>query len=315
MRYENHVILGAGGAITHSLVPELIRNKERITLVSRSGRALSGTTPVAADATVYEDLLDVVPDGSVVYLLVGLPYDITVWRDMWPRVMDTAIRVCEERQCLLVFLDNVYMYGSVDGPMTEETPHRPTSKKGRVRAQIAEALIEAYESGRIRGIIARSADFYGPGAEKNGVPNVLIIDRMVQGKRPQWLADAKTVHSLTYTTDCGRALPLLAADERAHNQIWHLPTAHPPITMEQFAALCAEQLDVRPKVSVLGSLALRLGGLFDSTIRELPEMLYQNRSDYVFDSTKFERHFSFEPTSYEQGITETVAYHRGLVRR
>lgn len=314
MEYENHVIIGAGGAITHSLVPELIRNKERITLISRSGRALPGTNPVAADATVYEDLLEAVPQGSAVYLLVGLPYEVTVWRAMWPRVMDTVIRVCEAKECLLVFFDNVYMYGPVDGPMTEDTPYRPTSEKGRVRAQIAESLTNAYDSGRIRGIIARSADFYGPGAEKTGIPNFLVVDRMLKGKTAQWLADAKTIHSLTYTTDCGRALPLLVADEGAYDQVWHLPTAHPPITMEQFAALCAEKLDARARVSVLGPVALRLAGLFDKTIRELPEMLYQNRNDYVFDSTKFERHFSFEPTSYEQGIAETVAYHRSLAR-
>ena len=53
-----------------------------------------------------------------------------------------------------------------------------------------------------------------------------------------------------------------------------------------------------------------LAGLFDRTTRELVEMLYQNRNEYVFDSSKFETRFSFSPTPYEQGVVETVSYYR-----
>jgi len=35
-------------------------------------------------------------------------------------------------------------------------------------------------------------------------------------------------------------------------------------------------------------------------------MLYQNEYDYLFDSTKFEKTFNFTPTSYKDGIAETV---------
>ena len=35
-------------------------------------------------------------------------------------------------------------------------------------------------------------------------------------------------------------------------------------------------------------------------------MLYQNDSDYLFDSSKFESRFRFAPTPYEEGIRETV---------
>jgi nucleoside-diphosphate-sugar epimerase len=54
----------------------------------------------------------------------------------------------------------------------------------------------------------------------------------------------------------------------------------------------------------------RLAGIFDATIREVPEMLYQNESEYLFDSTKFLKAFAFEPASYPQGIKLTVAAYR-----
>ena len=35
-------------------------------------------------------------------------------------------------------------------------------------------------------------------------------------------------------------------------------------------------------------------------------MIYQNEFDYLFDSTKFEKAFDFQPAGYEDGIIETV---------
>ena len=308
--YSRHVVVGSGGAIAYSLVPQLLSEKKRVTVVSRSGRVVAGADAIAADASDYQELAAVIPEESAVYVLVGLPYRISVWRAQWPPLIENVIRVCAEKRALLVFFDNVYMYGPVQGEMTETAPHRPTSEKGKVRAQVADMLLEAFSSGRVNGVIARSADFYGPGADLNGIPNVVILERLLAGKSAQWIIDADKVHSLTYAPDCGRALPLLVADESSYNQVWHLPTARQPITMRRFAEIAADEVGSPARVSVLPKWMLKLVGLFDKTLRELPEMGYQNDRDYIFDSSKFERHFDFEPTSYEQGIRETIAYYR-----
>ncbi|MEX2443319.1 MAG: NAD-dependent epimerase/dehydratase family protein [Alkalispirochaeta sp.] len=305
-----HVVLGAGGAISRAVVPELVRNGHTPILVSRSGTYLPGGRAVAADISDYNALLEIVPEGSTVYLLAGLTYDHRIWEEQWPRIMETVIRVCHEKGALLVFFDNVYMYGVVNGPMTEDTPHHPTTRKGAVRARIAEQMAEAWESEHIRGVIARSADFYGPGAEHTSPVNMLLVDRLIHGKKPQWLVDADMPHSLTYTTDCGRALALLVDDESAHNAVWHLPTAHPALTGREFVGLAAEIVDTPPRLSVLSKAKIRMGGLFDRTIREVAEMTYQNDRAYLFDSSRFESHFGFTPTSYEHGIRETINYHR-----
>lgn len=310
--HSAHIILGAGGAISRALVPELVRTGISPVLVSRSGTEQPGCSAITADITDYETLLEIVPEESVVYLLVGLTYDIRVWEEQWPRIMDVVIRVCHEKRALLVFFDNVYMYGPVDGPMTEETPHNPTSRKGEVRKRIADQLTAAWQDGLVRGIIARSADFYGPGAERNSPFNMLVAQRLVVGKKPQWLADADKLHSFTYTTDCGRALALLVADESTHNQVWHLPTAHPPLTGRELIKIASQVVDAPSRCTVLPVAFVRLGGLFDRTLRELPEMMYQQTSDYLFDSTRFEAHFGFTPTSWEQGIRETINYHRQI---
>ena len=51
---------------------------------------------------------------------------------------------------------------------------------------------------------------------------------------------------------------------------------------------------------------LSLLGVFNKVIKENNEMLYQNHSDYLFDSTKFEKAFDYKPISYEEGIINTA---------
>jgi nucleoside-diphosphate-sugar epimerase len=131
---------------------------------------------------------------------------------------------------------------------------------------------------------------------------------MAKGEKAQWLANAKAKHSFTYTIDCGRSLFLLANTDSAYNQVWHLPTASPPITGEEFIGMAARIFGVDPDYSVLSKWMVRIGGLFNSEVRETYEMIYQNEADYIFDSSKFEKHFQFVPTPYAKGIEKAVGF-------
>ncbi len=261
--------------------------------------------------SVRADLLDArgvwgaVDEGSTVYLLAGLPYDTRIWREQWPKIMSNVIEACAARNARLIFFDNVYMYGRVDGVMTEETPVKPNSRKGEVRARIAADLLAAANSGRLQACIARSADFYGPGAA-NSVPHQLVFTPMSKGKPAQWLVNPDVPHSFTFTPDCGRALHVLAAADDVWGRVWHLPTAAPPLTGTEFVRIAARALRVEPRVKILRPWMVRMAGLFNRTIAELGEMLYQYEVPYVFDSSKFERRFAFSPTAYTRGIEENA---------
>ena len=99
---------------------------------------------------------------------------------------------------------------------------------------------------------------------------------------------------------------LLAESESAWNQTWHVPTAPDPPTREQFIELVAKEFGTQPKYRVLTRPMLRVAGWFDTTVRELYEMLYQYEFDYIFDSTKFTTAFRFQPTSYAEGVRRTT---------
>jgi nucleoside-diphosphate-sugar epimerase len=238
--------------------------------------------------------------------LAGLQYDIRVWKKSWPRIMTNVINACNATGSKLIFFDNVYMYGKVEGKMTEETPFNPISKKGEVRAAIATQLLNEMKSGNIKAQIARSADFYGPGSNKTGMPNVLIFPKLKKRKKAQWLMNVKVPHSFTYVPDAGKAVYMLAKKEEAYGQTWHLPTAGNPPTVEEFIKIAAEAMGTSPGYSTFNKPLMWIAGLFNRPIEELIEMSYQYEFPYLFDSTKFEKAFAFQPTPYKAGIIETA---------
>jgi len=65
-------------------------------------------------------------------------------------------------------------------------------------------------------------------------------------------------------------------------------------------------MNVKPEYMVVKRWLLSVLGLFNKVIKENNEMLYQNDSDYLFDSTKFEKAFNYKPISYEEGIANTA---------
>src|SRR5258708_36029087 len=220
-----HTILGAGGVIADGLAKELILHELPVRLVSRHPAPRQGATILAANLTDPDQTLQASQGSSVVYLCVGLKYDYTIWRQQWPRIIDNTIEACKRTGARLIFFDNVYMYGKTEGPMTEETPYDPSSRKGDLRARIATQLMSEVRKGTRTDIIARSADFYGPGASHTGIPNLLVFQRLQKDQRAQWLVNANVRHSFTYTPDAAKALCLLATHEDSWNQAWHLPTA------------------------------------------------------------------------------------------
>jgi nucleoside-diphosphate-sugar epimerase len=303
-----HTILGAGGAVGDALTTILLADNVPVRLVSRTKRTENKLVGyVAADLTNLTATKQSVQGSSVVYLLVGLPYDIRTWSEQWPQIMANVIEACKQNSARLLFFDNVYMYGLVQGAMTEDTPFNPISKKGEVRAKIAQQLLDEVKTGNISALIARSADFYGAGGGQTNLSKGLVFDKLRSGKKAQWLCNADRAHSLTYIQDAAQALYLLAQRDDAFGKTWHLPTAANPLTGREFVSQAVAKLGGPSGVSVLPTWALKGIGVFNHTIREVAEMAYQNDYPYLFDSTRFNTEFRFSPESYMDGISAICA--------
>lgn len=261
-------ILGSGGAIANELSSLLAARGTPFRAVSRKGTGAKGAAEtVAADAADRDQTNRAVSGSRVVFLLVGLKYDHRVWEETWPRIMANAVEACKHAGARLIFFDNVYMYGRVLGRMTEETPYRPTSRKGEVRARIANSLEKEWKAGSLTAMIARAADFYGPRVA-NGIPNRLVFDPLSKGQKASCLVSDVLPHSYTYTPDAAKALLLLAENEAAWNQVWHLPTVADPPTGREFIEKAAAAMSVKPKYRVLKRRMLSVAGWFNPMVRD-----------------------------------------------
>ncbi|MBC6990585.1 NAD-dependent epimerase/dehydratase family protein [Hymenobacter sp. BT491] len=299
-------ILGAGGAIGTELARELRHYTDRVRLVGRKPVAVNPTDELfSADLTNAAQVERAVAGSDVVYLTVGYEYNRRVWRAKWPATMRNVLDACQKHQAKLVFFDNVYMYDrAYIAHMTEETPVRPTSKKGEIRAQIAQMLLSAAQSGQVQALIARSADFLGL---KNSVLVETVYKNLSKGKRADWLANADKIHNWTNVLDAAKATALLGNTPDAYNQVWHLPTDKAPITGRQWVEMFAQEMHVAPQFRVVPLWLMSLLGLFVPVMRELREMAYQYSQDYFFDSSKFEKRFGYTPISAREGVRQIVA--------
>ena len=167
-----------------------------IPLVSRNPKPVNGALTKSADLTNAAQTDEAVKGSSVVVLCPGLQYDIRIWNEQWPVIMNNTINACKKHNARLIFFDNVYMLGKVTGAMTEATPYNPVSKKGELRANIASQLMDEVKAGNITAMIARAADFYGPNCNTS-VLNLLVFDKMAKGKKAQWMVN-DTVASFFY---------------------------------------------------------------------------------------------------------------------
>lgn len=301
-------ILGSGGTIGIELAKALTVYTEKIRLVSRNPKKVNETDQLmAADLLKKDEVKEAIKESSIVYITVGFPYNLKVWKRSWPKFISYVISACKEEKCKLVFFDNIYMYDSnhLDG-MTEETPLNPSSKKGKVRMEIAKMIMDAVDKGEITALIARSADFYGPSIQNTSMLTETVFNPLSNGKKANWMSSVNYKHSFTYTPDAGKATALLGNTDAAYNQVWHLPTAANPPTGKEWIDLISNELGTKSKYQAAPKFLIQIMGLFVPLLREMPEMMYQYNRDYEFNSGKFEKQFDFKPTPYNVGIKEIV---------
>jgi nucleoside-diphosphate-sugar epimerase len=300
-------ILGSGGAIGIPLARELRAYTDKIRLVSRSPKKVSETDELfPADFSDPSQIDRAVAGSGIVYVTVGFEYNIKVWRATWPPFLKAVIESCERHNAKLVFFDNVYMYGKNAIPfMTETSPIDPPSRKGEVRAQLREMILNEVEKKKLTALIARAADFYGPD-NRNSVLNIMVADNFAKGKKAQSFGDPDRIHTFTYTPDAGKATALLGNTPDAYNQEWHVPTTKEKISPRGWIELIASEMKAEPAIQQVPVWMIKLLGLFVPVMREFPEMLYQNRQDYIFDSSKFEQRFGTVATPPSEGIKKLV---------
>jgi nucleoside-diphosphate-sugar epimerase len=300
-----HVVLGAGGGIGGALVAEAAAAGLRVRAVRRRPAIEPlGVEHVTTDVTDPEGLRRVMAGATVVYHAVQPDYaDWSPFPAMTAAIADAA----QAAGAKLVFADNLYTYGPIDGPIRETTPEHPTSSKGRLRLEMARDLLARHARGDLRVALGRASDYYGPGGRNSSIGDP-VFGRVLAGKKPRWIGNPDVPHSEHFLGDIARGLLVLGARDEADGAAWHLPAA-PALPGRTFASMVCRAAG-RPEGLVPTSARMvRLGGIFDPTVRALHEVMYQWEAPFVIDASRFEATFGPSATTpHERAIEETLAW-------
>ncbi|HKK20693.1 MAG TPA: NAD-dependent epimerase/dehydratase family protein [candidate division Zixibacteria bacterium] len=302
-----HVVLGTG-QLGRAVIHELVTRGELVRAVSRSKRVPlpKGVEFISANLTDKAAAVRACANASVVYHCASPPY--SAWGTLVIPMMETIIEAVAETGGRIVYGDNVYMYGEVEGPITENLPNNATGTKGRIRSKAAFTLMEAHKTGKVKATIGRASDFFGPDVNMSLLGDQ-VFGRAVKGKVVNLLGDPDTPHSYTYITDFAKALVILGEREEALGHVWHVPNDR-AITTFNFVDAIFEAAGKRAKVRVVPKWLYRLMSSFSPVIRELKETDYQRSKPFTVDSSNFTSTFGLTATPLIEAIRKTVAWYQ-----
>jgi nucleoside-diphosphate-sugar epimerase len=166
--------------------------------------------------------------------------------ELFPPLTRSILVAAESSGAKLVFADNLYAYGPVSGPLREDLPAAAGGRKGRTRVAMAAEIRAEHRQGRVRAVIGRTSDYYGPHGT-GSTAGETVFGQILAGKEPQWTGRLDQPHTFHYLPDIARGLLVLVGHPQADGQVWHLPAAE-PLTAQQFFDLAAEAAG-RPRPS------------------------------------------------------------------
>jgi nucleoside-diphosphate-sugar epimerase len=305
-----HIVLGAGPAGT-TLAAELVRRGHPVRLVDRKGEgpALQGVQRYAADVSTTEGARDAVAGAAVVYHCVNVGYHLQV--EVMPRIQEAVLGAVIASGARLVVLDTLYPYGETGGAvMTEDSPWRATSRKGRMRAELDEKYLAAHQEGRARVALGRSADFVGPGV-LNSTLGGAVFPGALTGGEVLGLGDIDLPHSYTNIGDVAAGLATLGEQPDAGGRVWHLPTA-PAVSTREIHSMIEKRVGKPLNVVVLAE-ARPFGPFDEQFMAEYAEMFYQHTEPQIMDSSAFETAFDATPVPLDETIETTLAWYGKLL--
>jgi nucleoside-diphosphate-sugar epimerase len=301
---EIHVIFGTG-PLGKWTARELVKMGKTVRMVNHSGKAErlpAGVKVIASDAYDVRKNIALTQDAAVVYQCAQPHY--YEWVEKFPPLQQAILEAAAANGARLVVGDNLYMYGLFTGSLREDSPIAPNTRKGRVRAQMAQAVLEAHAAGKVKAAIGRASDFFGP---DDTALTGYAIQPAIEGQTANLMGSLSQPHTFTYIADFGRLLATLGTRDEALGQVWFAPS-NAPLTQGEFIRLIEAELGRPVKVRVGGPLMLRMIGLFNKEVSETVEMLFEWTHPYVVDTSKAHKVFGLAATPMQQAVRETVQW-------
>ena len=291
------LVLGANGRFGAAAVKAFADAGWRVLAQARRAQA---TLPPGAEALVLPledaDALAAAAAGAqVVVHAVNPPYD--QWDAQMLPLARQGMDIAERLGAVFMLPGNVYGFGEgMPARLTEETPERPTTGKGRLRVALEAEMRDRAEAGRLRAVVLRAGDFYGCG---EGSWLDLIIAKDLAKGRLVYPGPLDLPHAWAYLPDLARAFVAAAGRSLAKDspafEVLHF--AGHTLTGAQFLDLlesAAADIGAAPAASRARSWKragmpwplIRLLGVFVPTLKAVVEMSYLWRVPHALDSAR-----------------------------
>jgi nucleoside-diphosphate-sugar epimerase len=303
-----NVIFGTG-PLGLAVARRLAASGKAVRLVNRSGKAQGppGAEVFATDASDPAAARRACQGATVVFHCATHSYG--QWDKVLPPIMNGIIEGAAAASARLVYGDNLYAYGPVDGPLREDLPYKPVGPNTTVRAEVATTLMNAHAADIVRATIGRASDFYGPHARQSKAGDG-IFARAIAGKPAQVIGNPDLPHTVTFIDDFAAALVTLSQQDRALGEAWHVPNPE-TVTTRRFVEMVFDQLHQPPKLQRVPVIFINAMALVVPPMRGVKETMYQSVRPWVVDHSKYERAFGAQPTPHETAIANTIAWFRG----
>lgn len=305
-----HVIIGRGATATAAALL-LAESGDQVRMVSRTGAGPSHSliTRIALDAGDATALTDIA-EGATTIINAAMPAYHT-WPQTVPPLFGAILSTAERTGATYVMLGNLYGYGPVDGPLTEDLPLAATGPKGEVRARMWLEAKAAHDAGRVRVTEVRAGQFIGPDAFS--IFNAMVAPKVLAGRLAVVPAALDTPHSFTPIGDAARALVTAARDERALGQAWHAP-----VVISSVRAMATRLAELAgapaPQLAEMTDRELTLLGSTAPLWDELWETHYMSHRPFIVDASRIESTFGLKATPLDEVLAATL-YRSGIPPR
>jgi NAD dependent epimerase/dehydratase family enzyme len=171
------LVLGATGGVGGAVAAKLLAKGYTVRAMHRNAGAQAAKAPqyewIAGDAINRADVVAAARGAELIVHAVNPP-GYRNWGTLVLPMIDNTIAAAEAAGALILMPGTVYNFGpETFDSITEESPQRPVTVKGKIRVELEQRLEAAARRGT-RVIIVRAGDFFGPGAGNNWFAQAVV---------------------------------------------------------------------------------------------------------------------------------------------
>ncbi|MFD2184937.1 NAD-dependent epimerase/dehydratase family protein [Rhodoplanes azumiensis] len=277
---------------------------------SAASRIAPGTELITLDARDTESVVEAAQGADVVLHALNVPY--TRWEAEAFGLAETAVAAARGAGATLMMPGNIYGYGAGMPPVIDEdTPMRPTSRKGALRVAIEERLRAEAETG-LRTIVLRTGDFYG--GDAGGWLDRVVLNHISHG-RLAYPGPLDVVHAWAYLPDVAATYPKLAAVRDALPRFAAFGFAGEALTGDALLTAITTALGRSFTIDRMQWWMLRLLAPVVPVFRELTDIAYLWTVPHRIDERRLAAAIGTVPHTPFEAALAAALYELGATRR